>query len=75
MTTLSDKNIQENFFKSLSNGSYKEIIVVLGAGVSVSAGIPDFRSPRGLFETVQKHFGERFPDLMIQPEILLSRMV
>ena len=72
MVSLTDKSIQD-FYESLANGLYKSIVVVLGAGVSVSAGIPDFRSPGGLFETVQKHFGERFPDLMIQPEILLSR--
>ena len=75
MTSLSiksDKNIQD-FYESLANGSYKSIVVVLGAGVSVSAGIPDFRSPGGLYEAVQEHFGEKFPEVMIQPEILLSR--
>lgn len=72
MVSLSDKSIQD-FYESLANGSYKSIVVVLGAGVSVSAGIPDFRSPGGLFEAVQEHFGEKFPDVMVQPEILLSR--
>ena len=72
MLSVSDKSIQ-NFYELLANGSYKSIVVVLGAGVSVSAGIPDFRSPGGLYEAVQEHFGERFPEIMKKPEILLSR--
>ncbi|KAK2742597.1 hypothetical protein FQN57_005223 [Myotisia sp. PD_48] len=32
----------------------KNIVVVAGAGISVSAGIPDFRSSRGLFTTLKK---------------------
>lgn len=31
----------------------KSIAVLTGAGVSVSAGIPDFRSPGGLYQTLQ----------------------
>ena len=57
--TTDDKNIQE-FYISLANGSYKSIVLVLGAGISVSAGIPDFRSPGGLFEAVQNHL-EKIP--------------
>ena len=72
MASLSDNNVQ-NFFDSLANGSYKSIILVLGAGVSVSAGIPDFRSPGGLFEAVKDHFGEKFPEVIDNPEHLLSR--
>ncbi|EPQ54204.1 DHS-like NAD/FAD-binding domain-containing protein [Gloeophyllum trabeum ATCC 11539] len=32
----------------------KRIAVVCGAGISVHAGIPDFRSPEGLFQTLKK---------------------
>ena len=62
-----------NFFDLLADGSYKSIVLVLGAGISVTAGIPDFRSPGGLFEAVQNHFGEKFPEVMEKPEHLLSR--
>lgn len=32
----------------------KKIVVIAGAGISVSAGIPDFRSSNGLFASVKK---------------------
>ncbi|KAJ6468384.1 DHS-like NAD/FAD-binding domain-containing protein [Mycena sanguinolenta] len=32
----------------------KRIVVVCGAGISVKAGIPDFRSPEGLFQTLKR---------------------
>ncbi|KAI1379570.1 DHS-like NAD/FAD-binding domain-containing protein [Hypoxylon crocopeplum] len=32
----------------------KKIVVIAGAGISVSAGIPDFRSAKGLFATLPK---------------------
>ena len=72
MASFNDNNVDE-FYESLANGSYKSIVLVLGAGISVSAGIPDFRSPGGLFEAVQNHFGEKFPEVMEKPEHLLSR--
>ena len=72
MVSINDNSVQ-NFYESLSNGDFKSIVLVVGAGISVSAGIPDFRSPGGLFEAVQKHFGEKFPEVMDKPEHLLSR--
>ncbi|KAI2621519.1 DHS-like NAD/FAD-binding domain-containing protein [Hypomontagnella submonticulosa] len=35
----------------------KKIVVIAGAGISVSAGIPDFRSSKGLFATLPKEHG------------------
>ena len=32
----------------------KRIVVVCGAGISVHAGIPDFRSAEGIFQTLKK---------------------
>ena len=72
MATIEDKDVQ-NLYDSLANGSYKSIVLVLGAGISVSSGIPDFRSPGGLFEAVKEHFGKKFPQVMKHPEYLLSR--
>ena len=59
MNSTSEKSIDE-FYNSLANGMYKSIVIVSGAGISVSAGIPDFRSPGGLYEAVQKYFGNKF---------------
>ncbi|KAJ7058160.1 DHS-like NAD/FAD-binding domain-containing protein [Mycena amicta] len=32
----------------------RRIVVVCGAGISVQAGLPDFRSPEGLFQTMKR---------------------
>ena len=72
MASVADESIQ-NFYNALADGTYQSSVVVSGAGISVSAGIPDFRSPGGLFEAVKTHFGKKFPRVLNHPEYLLSR--
>jgi NAD-dependent SIR2 family protein deacetylase len=60
-------------FEKLATGQYRNIVVFTGAGVSTAAGVPDFRSAGGLFETLRRDYGDRFPQARHNPEWLLSR--
>ena len=46
----------ESLAEKLANNKVKNVVVLLGAGASVSAGIPDFRSPgTGLYDRLQRY--------------------
>lgn len=50
-----DRTIEE-FAARLKEGFYSKIAIMAGAGISVSAGIPDFRSPgSGLYDQLAKY--------------------
>jgi len=63
----------EELAQRLRCGEFKKIIVLTGAGISTSSGIPDFRSENGLFGKVKKLFGSKYPALMTDPERAFSR--
>jgi len=54
-TVLEDLTL-EGVVKAIKSGKCKNIIVMTGAGISVAAGIPDFRTPgTGLYDNLQKY--------------------
>ena len=53
ISAIEDFNV-EKVCQGLQDGIFKSIIVITGAGVSTSAGIPDFRTPgTGLYDNLQ----------------------
>ncbi|CAD7922395.1 unnamed protein product [Amoebophrya sp. A120] len=53
LKTLADK---------IRKGLWKDLVVMTGAGISVSAGIPDFRSKNGLYEKLRREHGMSRPE-------------
>ena len=64
---------EREFCAALRDGRYQRVVVLTGAGVSTSAGVPDFRSRGGLFEQIRARFGARWAEVQAEPERLLSR--
>ena len=50
------------FANDFTSGKYKKIIFMVGAGISTSAGIPDFRSDTGLFKQLQEKYNLSGPE-------------
>ena len=63
---LTHEEISEiKYYKLISDFSskkYKNIIFMVGAGISTSAGIPDFRSDNGLFKQLQEKYNLSKPE-------------
>ncbi|KAL7433503.1 hypothetical protein ACHAXH_002814 [Discostella pseudostelligera] len=55
-SATSDRITLDKIAESLREGVYEKILVVVGAGISCSAGIPDFRTPgSGLYDNLHKY--------------------
>lgn len=65
---LEDKEETKNLtydklIENFKQGKYKKILVLTGAGISVSAGIPDYWSPKiGLYTTLKERFDLEYPE-------------
>ena len=51
-----------NFIQKLKNHEFKKIVFLVGAGISTSAGIPDFRSEDGIFNQIKEKYNLDSPE-------------
>ncbi len=62
-----------NFIELLKNRKFTRIVLLTGAGISTSAGIPDFRSNTGLFKNVIEKFNVKSPEDFFCKELFKTK--
>ena len=74
---LSEKEIKEmkydTFKNNIINKKYSKILFMVGAGISTSAGIPDFRSKEGLFKQLQDKYNLSSPEEFFLKKTFLEK--
>ena len=60
------ESVLEEVIESIKNETIQNVIIMCGAGISTSAGIPDFRSPStGLYFKLRK-YNLPFPEAIFE---------
>lgn len=52
----------EKFINLLKSNSFKKIVFMVGAGISTTSGIPDFRSKDGIFQKLKEKYKMERPE-------------
>jgi len=62
----------EDLIGGLKEEKFKKIVFMTGAGISVSSGIPDFRSPKTGFYDNIKHLNLPYPEAVYTIDYFLE---
>ena len=65
----------EKLINKFKNNEFKSILFMVGAGISTSAGIPDFRSNTGLFKQLQDKYNLSSPEEFFLKSTFLSNPI
>ena len=71
----SHPNKYSEIIEGLKSNKFKNITFITGAGISTSAGIPDFRSKGGLFAQTQQKYNLSSPEQFFQINLLIIQNI
>ena len=65
----------KDFVDRFNSGTFKNIVVLTGAGISTSSGIADYRSEGGLYDQIKKKYGIQYPEVRHQMHISIFTFI